>query len=47
MQKRRKTNAGCVYNLVYHIIWCSKYLKKVLVGEVEDAPAVESNHASP
>ena len=35
MQKRWKTNAGCVYNLAYHIIWCPKYRKKVLVGEVE------------
>ena len=35
MQKRWKTNAGCVYNLAYHITWCPKYRKKVLVGEVE------------
>lgn len=24
-----------VYNLGYHIIWCPKYRRKVLVGEVE------------
>lgn len=26
---------GCVYNLAYHIIWCPKYRKKVLVGDIE------------
>lgn len=26
---------GCVYNLAHHIIWCSKYRKKVLVGDIE------------
>ncbi len=25
-----------VYNLAYHIIWCPKYRKKVLVGEIEE-----------
>ena len=25
-----------VYNLAYHIIWCPKYRKKVLVNEVEE-----------
>ena len=25
-----------VYNLAYHIIWCPKYRRKVLVGDVED-----------
>lgn len=35
MQKRWKTNVGCVYNLSYHIIWCPKYRKKVLVGDIE------------
>jgi putative transposase len=25
----------CVYNLGYHLIWCPKYRRKVLVGEVE------------
>ena len=24
-----------VYNLAYHIIWCPKYRRKVLVGEIE------------
>ena len=35
MQKRWKTNVGCVYNLAYHIIWCPKYRKRVLVGDIE------------
>jgi putative transposase len=26
---------GYVYGLQYHIVWCTKYRKKVLVGEVE------------
>lgn len=35
MDKRWKTNPGCVYNVSYHIIWCPKYRRKLLVGEVE------------
>lgn len=35
MDKRWKTNASSVYNLGYHIIWCPKYRKKILVGDVE------------
>lgn len=35
MDERWKTNASCVYNVSYHIIWCSKYRRKVLSGEVE------------
>ena len=35
MDERWKTNAGCVYNVSYHIVWCSKYRRKVLSGEVE------------
>jgi putative transposase len=35
MQKRWKTNVGCVYNLAYHIIWCPKYRKRGLVGDLE------------
>ena len=27
---------SCVYNLSYHIIWCPKYRKKVLVGDVAE-----------
>src|SRR5258706_10065600 len=29
-------NAGAVYTLKYHLVWCPKYRGKVLVGPVED-----------
>jgi len=32
---RYKTNAGAVFNLNYHIVFCPKYRRKVLVGLVE------------
>ena len=35
MDERWKTNPGCVFNLSYHIIWCPKYRRKVLVGDIE------------
>ena len=28
-------NAGVVFNLSYHVVWCPKYRRKVLVGDVE------------
>ena len=34
MSERYKRNAGCVYNVKYHIVWCPKYLKEVLIGAV-------------
>lgn len=33
--KNLKHNATSVVNINYHIIWCPKYRRKVLVGEVE------------
>lgn len=27
---------GCVYNINYHMVWSTKYRKKVLVGEIVD-----------
>ena len=30
-----KTNNNIVYSCKYHIVWCPKYRRKVLVGEVE------------
>ena len=33
--ERWKTSSTAVYNIAYHIIWCPKYRRKVLVGEVE------------
>lgn len=36
MDERWKTNASCIYNVSYHIIWCPKYRRKLLTGEVEE-----------
>jgi putative transposase len=33
--KRWKTGNKSVYNLGYHLIWCPKYRRPVLVGKVE------------
>lgn len=35
MNNRWKTSKSCVYNLGYHLIWCPKYRKPVLVNNVE------------
>lgn len=36
-QKKRWTySESCVYNLSYHIIWCPKYRKPILVGDVAE-----------
>jgi len=32
---RYAKNAGAVFNLSYHVVWCPKYRRKVLVGDVE------------
>lgn len=32
---RYTTSSHCMYNLGYHIIWCTKYRRKVLVGYIE------------
>jgi len=32
---RWTTSNTTVYNIGYHIIWCPKYRRKVLVGDVE------------
>ena len=32
---RYAKNAGAVFNLSYHIVWCPKYRPRVLVGGVE------------
>ena len=31
-----KISPGCVYNINYHFVWCPKYRKAVLVGEVKE-----------
>jgi putative transposase len=32
---RYRSNAGAVFNLNYHIVFCPKYRRKVLVGDIE------------
>lgn len=34
MKDRYKISAGCVYNINYHLVWCPKYRKAVLVNDV-------------
>lgn len=36
IDSRWKTNEGCVYSIGYHLIWCPKYRRKVLVDGVDD-----------
>ena len=33
---RYTTNSHCIYNISYHLIWCPKYRRKVLVDGVDD-----------
>ena len=35
MQNRYKHSSHVVYNLSYHLIWCPKYRRKVLVNDIE------------
>lgn len=35
MDARWKRSSTCVYNIGYHIIWCPKYRRRVLTGNVE------------
>lgn len=34
---RYRRNVGSVYSLKYHLVWCPKYRRKVLVGDVAEA----------
>ena len=34
MEARYRKNAGAVFSLKYHIVWCPKYRRPVLVDEV-------------
>lgn len=34
MVDRYKRNAGCVFNVKYHLVWCPKYRKPVLTGKI-------------
>ena len=33
---RYTTSSHCIYNLGYHIIWCPKYRRKVLVNGIDE-----------
>ncbi len=33
---RYRRNAGSVYSQKYHLVWCPKYRRKVLVGEIAE-----------
>lgn len=35
MDKMYKSNNNVVYSCKYHVIWCSKYRRKVLINEVD------------
>src|SRR3954453_22320369 len=35
MGARYRKNAGAVFSLKYHLVWCPKYRRPVLVDEVE------------
>jgi putative transposase len=34
MSERYKRNAGCVFNIKYHLVWCPKYRKEVLTSNI-------------
>lgn len=36
MRTRWQTNKGSVYNVAYHIIWCPKYRRAILVDNVAE-----------
>ena len=36
VETRYRRNAGSVFALKYHLVWCPKYRRSVLVGPVED-----------
>ena len=35
-EPRYRTNAGTVFSLKYHLVWCPKYRRKVLVAPVDN-----------
>lgn len=35
MDMKYKTNNNIVYSCKYHVVWCPKYRRKVLVGKIE------------
>jgi putative transposase len=36
MEERYRKNAGAVYSLKYHIVWCPKFRRPVLIDAVAD-----------
>ena len=34
-ESRYRTNAGAVFSLKYHLVWCPKYRREVLAGKIE------------
>lgn len=34
MSDRYKKNAGCVFNIKYHLVWCPKYRRAVLTKDI-------------
>ena len=36
MVRNFRSNNNVVYSCVYHVIWCPKYRRRVLAGEVEE-----------
>jgi putative transposase len=35
-EPRYRTSAGAIFSLKYHLVWCPKYRRKVLVAPVDD-----------
>lgn len=35
MERKLNSSRSCVYNIGYHLIWCPKYRRKVLLGDIE------------
>ncbi|MEX2192983.1 MAG: IS200/IS605 family transposase [Nitrosarchaeum sp.] len=31
-----KTGSSAVYNINYHLVWCPKYRKKILIGNLKE-----------
>lgn len=34
VEQRYRLNAGAVYSLKYHLVWCPKYRRAILTGDV-------------
>lgn len=35
MKPKYNRSTHCVFNIGYHLIWCTKYRKKLIYGEIE------------